>query len=373
MTLGIIGAGAIGNVHAETAVRAGIPIAGVWDVNPAKGSAFGKKHAGVRVCGSITDLLAMKEVSAVVVAVPNVDHAKVACEALEAGKTVFYPDATAEVDARLRHELEIADQLGLSGYLLVFKEIVDWSQSQGILVSMRGSAPASAMLYCMGLCPIDPLEHNLLFERFCSPERREYPDIDLDFPHERREEVIQHIYTKYGRDYAAMVCEVNTYRARSAVRDVAKVLGLSATRAHSSDSMAPSSAMVTVGITSSLADTQLKAGKARSGSVCGMPPKREPMVSTGRRKKAVAAVIVTRATTGPGMRDSERTVWPSNTCVGRAPATNSRGHRKRPPKQARPMASAQGLKLSRCVASVDRKSTRLNSSHSSVSRMPSSA
>ena len=150
---------------------------------------------------------------------------------VEAGKTVFYPDATAEVDARLRHELEIADQLGLSGYLLVFKEIVDWSQSQGILVSMRGSAPASAMLYCMGLCPIDPLEHNLLFERFCSPERREYPDIDLDFPHERREEVIQHIYTKYGRDYAAMVCEVNTYRARSAVRDVAKVLGLSATRA----------------------------------------------------------------------------------------------------------------------------------------------
>jgi error-prone DNA polymerase len=70
------------------------------------------------------------------------------------------------------------------------------------------------------------VEHHLLFERFCSPERREYPDIDLDFAHERREEVIQHVYEKYGRAYAAMVCEVNTYRVKSAIRDVAKVLGL---------------------------------------------------------------------------------------------------------------------------------------------------
>ena len=150
---------------------------------------------------------------------------------VHAGKVVFYPDASEEVEARLAHELDIVDQLGLAGYLLVFKEIVDWSQSQGILVSMRGSAPASAMLHCMGLCPIDPLEHGLLFERFCSPERREYPDIDLDFPHERREEVIQHIYEKYGRTHAAMVCEVISYRSRSAVRDVAKVLGLPAARA----------------------------------------------------------------------------------------------------------------------------------------------
>ena len=89
MKLGIIGAGAIGNVHAETATRAGIPIAGVWDVNPAKGGAFGAKYPGSKVCGSIKELLALKEVDAVVVAVPNVDHATVAREALEAGKTVF--------------------------------------------------------------------------------------------------------------------------------------------------------------------------------------------------------------------------------------------------------------------------------------------
>ena len=166
---------------------------------------------------------------------PRLPHGESALSFLtrlvHAGKVVFYPDASDEVEARLAHELDIVDQLGLAGYLLVFKEIVDWSQSQGILVSMRGSAPASAMLHCMGLCPIDPLEHGLLFERFCSPERREYPDIDLDFPHERREEVIQHIYEKYGRTHAAMVCEVISYRSRSAVRDVAKVLGLPAARA----------------------------------------------------------------------------------------------------------------------------------------------
>jgi error-prone DNA polymerase len=147
------------------------------------------------------------------------------------GKNLFYGNANAEVEARIAHELQIVEQLKLAGYLLIFKEIVDWSQHRGIVCSIRGSAPASALLYCLGLCPIDPLEHGLLFERFCSPERQEYPDIDLDFPHERREEVIQHVYTKYGRARAAMVCEVNTYRIKSALRDVAKVLGLSAQRA----------------------------------------------------------------------------------------------------------------------------------------------
>ncbi|MGI8424761.1 MAG: DNA polymerase III subunit alpha [Chloroflexota bacterium] len=148
-----------------------------------------------------------------------------------AGKSIFYPSGGQGVKERLAHELEIVRQMNLAGYLLVFKEVVDWSHQQGILCSIRGSAPASALLYCLGLCPIDPLEHNLLFERFCSPERDEYPDIDLDFAHERREEVIQHTYEKYGRDCVAMVCEVNTYRAKSALRDVAKVLGLSPQRA----------------------------------------------------------------------------------------------------------------------------------------------
>jgi error-prone DNA polymerase len=150
---------------------------------------------------------------------------------VDAGRSIFYPHPTPEVEQRLKLELDIVEKMNLAGYLLVFKEVVDWSHQNEILCSIRGSAPASALLYCLGLCPIDPLEHNLLFERFCSPERNEYPDIDLDFAHERREEVIQHTYRKYGRDCAAMVCEVNTYRAKSALRDVAKVLGLSAQRA----------------------------------------------------------------------------------------------------------------------------------------------
>ena len=91
---------------------------------------------------------------------------------------------------------------------------------------MRGSAPASVLLYCLGLCPIDPLEHGLLFERFASMERKEYPDIDLDIAHEDRERVIQYVYETYGRERVAMVCEVNTYRGRSAIRDVAFALGL---------------------------------------------------------------------------------------------------------------------------------------------------
>ncbi|HET7767978.1 MAG TPA: PHP domain-containing protein, partial [Chloroflexota bacterium] len=150
---------------------------------------------------------------------------------VEGGRDLFYPNAGPEVQARLDHELDIVRQLDLAGYLLVFKEVVDWTHRHGIAVSIRGSAPSSALLYCLGLCPIDPLEHNLLFERFCSPQRKEYPDIDLDFAHEKRELVIQHVYEKYGRDHAAMVCETNTYRWKSALRDVAKVLGLSAQRA----------------------------------------------------------------------------------------------------------------------------------------------
>jgi error-prone DNA polymerase len=145
---------------------------------------------------------------------------------VEEGRRRFYPYTDAAALARLEHELEIVRRLDLAGYLLVFKDIVDYCRREGILVSIRGSAPASALLYCLGLCPIDPVRHNLVFERFASLERDELPDIDLDIEHERREEVIQYVYGKYGRTHAAMVCEVNTYRLKSAVRDVAKALGV---------------------------------------------------------------------------------------------------------------------------------------------------
>lgn len=145
---------------------------------------------------------------------------------IEVGQARYYPNADDTVRARIAYELSIVRQLRLAGYLLVFRDIVDFCHREGILVSIRGSAPASALLHCLGLCPIDPVRHNLVFERFASLEREELPDIDLDIAHEDRERVIQYVYGKYGRERAAMVCEVNTYRWKSAVRDVAKALGV---------------------------------------------------------------------------------------------------------------------------------------------------
>jgi error-prone DNA polymerase len=155
------------------------------------------------------------------------DPYDVLVEAVWAGAWKYYGTGmTRELHERIVHELDIVTQIGLSGYLLVFKDIVDFCHRERILVSVRGSAPASVLLYCLGLCPIDPLENKLLFERFASPERKEYPDIDLDIAHEDRERVIQYVYETYGRDRVSMVCEVNTYRGRSAIRDVAFALGL---------------------------------------------------------------------------------------------------------------------------------------------------
>jgi error-prone DNA polymerase len=144
---------------------------------------------------------------------------------VDEGRQRYYPNPPDSLDARIEQELAVVEQLHLAGYLLTFRDVVDFCHREGILVSIRGSAPSSVLLYCLGLCPIDPLEHNLLFERFASPERQEMPDIDLDIAHEDRERVIQYVYERYGRDHAAMVCEVNTYRLKSALRDIAKVLG----------------------------------------------------------------------------------------------------------------------------------------------------
>ena len=108
-------------------------------------------------------------------------------------------------------------------------EVVVWCRARGILCQGRGSAANSAVCYCLGVTAVDPVKMDLLFERFLSRERAEPPDIDLDIAHERREEVIQHVYAKYGRRHAAMVANVNRYRTRSAIRDVGKALGIAET------------------------------------------------------------------------------------------------------------------------------------------------
>ena len=130
---------------------------------------------------------------------------------------------------QIDRELALIDELDYGGYFLTMWEIVRYCRSEGILCQGRGSAANSVVCYCLGITAVDPTRVELLFERFLSRERHEPPDIDLDIMHTRREEVIQHVYAKYGRDRAAMVANVVRYRARSAVREVGKALGLSET------------------------------------------------------------------------------------------------------------------------------------------------
>lgn len=133
------------------------------------------------------------------------------------------------VQEQIDKELEIIQALDYPGYFLTLWEIVEYCRSQDILCQGRGSAANSAVCYCLGITAIDPIRMGLLFERFLSKERAEPPDIDLDIEHNRREEVIQHVYEKYGRERAAMVANVIRYRARSALRDVGKALGFAET------------------------------------------------------------------------------------------------------------------------------------------------
>jgi error-prone DNA polymerase len=131
------------------------------------------------------------------------------------------------VKKMLKRELRLIGQLQLAPYFLTIKEIVDFARSRGILCQGRGSAANSAVCYCLGITAVDPSKHQVLFERFITKERREPPDIDVDFEHERREEVIQWIYQTYGREHAGLCATVIHYRPRMAIREVGKAMGLS--------------------------------------------------------------------------------------------------------------------------------------------------
>ncbi|WP_238994354.1 error-prone DNA polymerase [Actinomyces sp. 565] len=125
----------------------------------------------------------------------------------------------------LAHELDVIESLGFPGYFLIVRAIVDFCENAGILCQGRGSAANSAVCYALGITAVDAVRHHMLFERFLSPGRSGYPDIDLDIEACRREEVIQHVYDRYGREYAAQVANVISYRPRSAIRDAARALG----------------------------------------------------------------------------------------------------------------------------------------------------
>jgi error-prone DNA polymerase len=138
-----------------------------------------------------------------------------------------YPQGVpASVRRQIERELKLVEELRYEAFFLTVHDVVRFARTQGILCQGRGSAANSAVCYCLGITEVDPTQTTLLFERFISRERNEPPDIDVDFEHERREEVIQYIYAKYGIGRCALAAALSTYRTRGAVRDVGKALGL---------------------------------------------------------------------------------------------------------------------------------------------------
>jgi error-prone DNA polymerase len=138
-----------------------------------------------------------------------------------------YPDGLPDaVRAQIEHELALITELQYEPYFLTVADIVRFARGRGILCQGRGSAANSAVCYCIGITEVDPARMSVLFERFISKERNEPPDIDVDFEHQRREEVIQYLYGKYGRDRTALTAALATYRPRSALRDVGRALGI---------------------------------------------------------------------------------------------------------------------------------------------------
>lgn len=166
----------------------------------------------------------------------------------EGAKRRFAGDVPTKVIEMLKHEVGLIEELQYEAYFLTVWDLVRFARSRGILCQGRGSAANSVVCYCLGVTSIDPSRMDLLFERFISRERNEAPDIDVDFEHQRREEVLQYIYEKYGRHRAGMTATVITYRRRSAIRDCGRALGISLDRIdalsklvdmrHAEDSMA---------------------------------------------------------------------------------------------------------------------------------------
>jgi error-prone DNA polymerase len=142
-------------------------------------------------------------------------------------REVRYPQGVpATVQAQIERELKLVQELRYEAFFLTVEDVVRFARSKGILCQGRGSAANSAVCYCLGITEVNPIDTTLLFERFISRERNEPPDIDVDFEHERREEVIQYIYGKYGIQRCALAAALSTYRTRGSVRDVGKALGL---------------------------------------------------------------------------------------------------------------------------------------------------
>jgi len=147
--------------------------------------------------------------------------------AWQGARQIYGEHVPAKIEANIKHELSFIEQMNYPAYFLTVYDTVRFAREHGILCQGRGSAANSTICYCLGITSVDPTKFDLLFERFISAARNEPPDIDVDFEHERREEVIQYIYQKYGRDRAGIVATVTQVHAKGAIRDVGKAMGLS--------------------------------------------------------------------------------------------------------------------------------------------------
>ncbi len=143
-----------------------------------------------------------------------------------AGATKLYGEITLDLESRLDHELTVIGERGYAPLFLIVEEILNYARTTGVPYSSRGSAASSLVAHCLGITSPDPVRHNLYFERFLNPARATPPDIDTDLCSRRRGKVIEHVYEQYGHDRVAMVCTINRFRARSALREVAKAYGL---------------------------------------------------------------------------------------------------------------------------------------------------
>jgi DNA polymerase-3 subunit alpha len=148
-------------------------------------------------------------------------------ELCQQGLLIHYPFASSEVMERLEYELEVISKTQFAKYFLVVWDIISFARRSNILYNVRGSAASSIVLRCLGITEVDPLENNLVFERFLNVERREMPDIDMDFEDRRRDEVIKYVSMKYGPDHVAQIITFGTLGARAAIRDVGRALGMS--------------------------------------------------------------------------------------------------------------------------------------------------
>ncbi len=145
---------------------------------------------------------------------------------LQGAHRIYRGSVPNDVAEQIEHELKLIHKLGYASYFLTIADIVSFARSKDILCQGRGSAANSVSCYCLGITSIDPVRMGLLFERFISEERSEPPDIDVDFEHERREEVLQYVYQRYGRNHAGMVAAIRTYQKKSAFLEIAKAIGI---------------------------------------------------------------------------------------------------------------------------------------------------